>query len=213
MTTTTTAAGGVMARLRAETWDHHARAEGKALQRDLVRGELPRAMYAAWLGQMYLVHRALEAAVERSRGSAAVLSVVSEEQRHSVRLAEDLTWCGVEAGGVEPIGATRGLTARIDAVARENPAAVLGLAYVLEGSMNGNAFIARAVRKAYAVSGSEGVRYLESYGEQQRPKWAAWKAAVDAHAWSAADADAAVDAAKVMFEGVGAISEELGAPR
>lgn len=210
MTTTTTAPTGVMARLRAETAEHHARAEGKELQQSLVRGTLARERYAAWLGQMFLVHRALERAVERAVAGCAALSIVTDEQRHSKRLAEDLQFLGVEPGDVRGIGATERLTARIDGAAAKRPAEVFGMVYVLEGSMNGNTFIARAVRKAYGLAGADGVRYLESYGAEQRPKWAAWKTAADAHAWSARDADVAVEGAKAMFDAVGEISEELG---
>jgi len=201
---------GVMARLKAETAEHHARAEGKALQQKLVRGLLTREEYAAWLGQMLLVHRALEAAVERSRPRAEVLKVITDEQTHSRRLMEDLAFYGVDAHGVRANRATARLIARIDAIAAENPVAVLGLHYVLEGSMNGNTYIAMGVRKGLGLSPGQGDRYLDPYGPQQRAKWAEFRSGVDSCAWTVTDANAAVEGAKAMFEGVGEVCEELG---
>lgn len=206
---TTAVNAGVMARLKQETAEHHARAEGKALQQRMLKGTLSRGEYAAWLGQMLLVHRALEAAVERARPGHEALRAVTPEQVHSSRIEEDLRALGVNPSEVRPGRATGALIDRIGVFGAESSAAVLGLHYVLEGSMNGNVYLARAVRRGLGLTPGTGDRYLDPYGEGQRGKWMAFREAVDACAWTVAEADAAVEGAKAMFDGIAEVCEEL----
>jgi len=201
-----TATMTVMERLRAETAAHHARAEGKAIQRDMVAGSIVRERYAAWLGQMLLVHRALERAIDARRSHFAPLAVVTDEQRHSARIEQDLRFYDADVPSIRPSPGAAGLIARI---AEADGPTLLGMVYVLEGSMNGNRYIVMALRKGLDLNPGEGDRYLDPYGEHQRPKWAAWKGAVDAEAISPAEADAAVAGAGAMFDGVAAISDDL----
>lgn len=208
-TQATQGAAGVMMRLRTETAEHHARAEGKALQQKMVRGQISRGEYAGWLGQMYLVHRALENAVERVRNAAAVLSVITDEQTHSRRLAVDLAFFGVKAGDVKASSATARLIARIDQTASESPMGVLGMHYVLEGSMNGNKYIAMAVSKGLQLNAGPGLSYLDPYADRQRGVWAEWKAKVDGFGLAEADADRAVEGAKAMFDGIAEVCENV----
>jgi heme oxygenase len=78
--------------------------------------------------------------------------------------------------------------------------------YVLEGSNNGNRFIARAIRKALPGAPT---RYLDPYGENQRPLWARFKADMEAVGFTPAEQDQIVLAAQEMFAAVGALSCEL----
>ncbi|MFN7021109.1 MAG: biliverdin-producing heme oxygenase [Phycisphaerales bacterium] len=206
---TTAVKAGVMTRLKQETAEHHARAEGRALQQRMLRGTLSRGEYAAWLGQMLLVHRALEAAVERARAGHEALRAVTPERVHSARIEQDLRTLGVNPAEVRPIRATAALVDRIAWLGKESAAAVLGLQYVLEGSMNGNAYLASSVRRGLGLKPGEGDRYLDPHGEAQRGKWMAFREAVDACTWTVAEADAAVEGAKAMFEGIAEVCEEL----
>lgn len=201
-------APGLMDRLKAETSEHHARAEGKTLQRALLKGTIGRDAYAAYLGQLLLVHTELEDAIDRARAADARLDVITPAQRHSERLVADLVSLGSVPASVTALGATEALLGEIRAA---SPAGLLGMHYVLEGSMNGNRYIAMAVRRSLQLTPGQGDRYLDPYGEQQRPNWQAFRASVDAHTWEAAAADEAVRAAQVMFDGVGAISEDVAA--
>ena len=208
MTTSTTASAGIMDRLKHETAEHHARAEGKDLQRSMVRGQLTRERYAAFLGQMLHVHTALEDAIRGAQVRDARVAVVPAEQHHSGRIREDLRfYAAPESAPALP--ATQALVSRIREIAAAEPMAVLGLHYVLEGSMNGNRYIAMGLRKGFGLAPGQCDRYLDPYGEQQRPKWIAFRAQVDQLAWSEAEAAAAVDAAKTMFDGIAAISDAV----
>ncbi len=211
MTTTVADAriSGVMDRLKLATADHHARAEGKDLQRALVRGQVSRERFAAFLAQMLVVHRALERAIDAAAAREPRVRVIPPEQRHSVRIEQDLRFFGLDAGTVRAMPATETLAHTIAAKTAASPMAVLGLHYVLEGSMNGNRYIAMALRKGLGLAPGEGDRYLDPYGEQQRAKWLAFRSAVDALAWSEFEVAAAIDAARAMFDGIAAISDSV----
>ncbi|NNG17900.1 MAG: hypothetical protein HKM89_15600, partial [Gemmatimonadales bacterium] len=56
---------GIMATLKAATAEQHHRAERHEFQQMMVRGTLPREVYADWLGQMLHVHRGLEDHLDR----------------------------------------------------------------------------------------------------------------------------------------------------
>lgn len=197
----------VMDRLKQGTMEHHARAEGKAFQAAMVQGRITKAQYAAWLGQMLHVHEALEAAIDGARAGTPELRVVGDEHRHSARLKEDLAALG--AGAPTPLPATKTLVARIQSLGVADPVALLGMHYVLEGSMNGNTYIARAVRRTLGLSPGTGDRYLDPYGERQRQVWGAWRGSVDGLGLSDQSGDRMLDAARVMFDGIGAMSDEV----
>ena len=141
------AAPTVMERLRAETADLHSSAEGKDFQRRMVKGELTRDDYARWLGQMLLVHRALEAPLRALMGSPA-FAALREEQLQEPYLLEDLDALGQDPAAVTPLPATAALVASIERAATETPLALLGYHYVLEGSNNGNRYIVRQLAPA-----------------------------------------------------------------
>lgn len=199
-------------RLKAETAEHHTAAERHPFQRSLVRGTVGREGYAEYLGQMLLVHAALEAGLRRAAPAVpAIAKVVREEQYQEPYLRRDLAHFGVDPAAVTPSPATAELVARLERVARERPLALLGHHYVLEGSNNGSRFIARAIRSALGLSGREGTEYLDPYGEAQRANWAQFKADLDACGLSEAEGDVLVKAAAEMFEGIHRISEDLSA--
>ena len=203
------AAPTVMERLRAETADLHSSAEGKDFQRRMVKGELTRDDYARWLGQMLLVHRALEAPLRALMGSPA-FAALREEQLQEPYLLEDLDALGQDPAAMTPLPATAALVASIERAAAETPLALLGYHYVLEGSNNGNRYIVRQLAPALGLNG-HGQRYLDPYGAEQPAKWAQFKRDMDAVGFAPADADVLVAAAREMFSGIGAISEALGA--
>ena len=200
----------VMLQLRDSTAHLHSQAEGHAFQRSLVSGTVTREDYARYLQQMLLVHQALENALRAAAPKVpAINRVVTSEQYQEPYLLEDLRFYGASATAVKPLPSTSALIKRISAAWNSTPVALLGFHYVLEGSNNGNRFIARAIRGAFRLSGAEGLRYLDPYADRQREVWAAFKTAMDAESFSEADAHAMVDAAKAMFEGITAISQDL----
>jgi heme oxygenase len=110
---------------------------------------------------------------------------------------------------VLPLPATAALIRDIDRAAVEQPLALLGYHYVLEGSKNGNRFIARQLVPALGLAPSRAVRYLDPFAEAQPAKWAAFKTDMTATGFTADQIDLLVAAARRMFEGIGELSDQL----
>ena len=146
----------IMTRLREETRDLHASAEGKAFQRRMLSGELSREEYVAWLGQMLLVHRALEAHLRRLWQTDPAFAALREEQFQEPYLLADLAALDDASGGHAPLAATAALIADIERAAVETPLALLGHHYVLEGSNNGNRYIVRRLAPALGIAHGAG---------------------------------------------------------
>lgn len=203
------AASGIAATLKDSTWDLHQQAESGDLQKRLVKGELGKHEYAAHLGQLYLVHRTLESCLDDAQGKCPhVRGLNNEDLRHTPNLESDLSHLGTEPASVEPVPATQQFLTWIEVTASTNPTALIGVQYVLEGSTNGNGFIARKIGPALGLE-ADGVRYLTSYGPAQRETWARFKSRLDALDLPADALDQVVAAARRTFEGVRDINREL----
>lgn len=210
ITAATTDPSGVMARLKAETQDLHNAAEDHELQRTLFKGRLAREKYVEHLGQLFVVHRALEARLVAAQAATpAIAAVVKDYQLQSPYLRADLAHFGVDPERIAPTPAAAAIVERIERTAKENPVALLGYHYVLEGSNNGSKHVAIAVRKAYGLTAGQGDRYLDPYGERQRELWAEFKRDMEAVGFDDAQAAALVDAARAMFAAISAIGDDL----
>lgn len=197
----------VMSMLRDGTQELHTAAERQAFQRALVRGDLSLGAYTGYLEQMLLVHSALESRLAGA-SDASLCRVVGPQQFQAPNLRADLQTLGGNSDP-RPLPATADLLARLASCT--DAAALLGHLYVLEGSKNGAAFIARAVRRSLGVQPGQGDRFLDPHGETQRPVWAAFKARVDAEPWTPRQRDDMLAAAREMFAAIAAISADLEA--
>lgn len=199
----------VMDRLRTETRDLHDRAEGREFQGRLVKGAIDRDLYARWLGQMLLVHRALEAPLREACLGDPRFAAVQAEQYQEPYLLADLIYLGFDTATIEPLPATSRLIADIEKAAHDDPLQLLGFHYVMEGSNNGNRFIVRAIGPSLRIDRGSGARYLDPYGDEQPAKWKQFKQDMNAVGFERDQADRLVAAARRMFEGVAEISDEL----
>lgn len=200
---------GLMGRLRERTGEHHARAEQRELQQRMVKGRLTRAEYGAWIGQMLLVHRALERAVEAARAlpESDVLGAILPEHYHSRNLEQDAKFYDLPAATALP--STARLIAKIESAADRSAYEVFGMYYVLEGSMNGNVYIAKALGRGLGLTEDGGLAYLTPYGARQREVWSEFKQAGDGVSASEEQMIAAENAAKAMFDGIAEMSDEV----
>jgi heme oxygenase len=199
----------VMQLLRESTRDLHDAAEHHDFQRAFAQGSLPKDRYLSYLSQMYLVHSALEERLrDAAESSAAIRAVVDNRQYQLPYLDEDLEFFGVDPQTIEPLPATRRLVDEIAKMTAE-PASLLGLHYVLEGSNNGSRFIARGLMAAYELAPGPGLRYLDPYGDEQRERWRAFREAMDEVDFSLEDADRLVESARHMFQSLVGISDDL----
>lgn len=197
----------IMDLLKDATAEQHRDAETRRLQKAMVQGRISDAEYGAWLGQMYLVHRALDEALRDALPANPVLGdIVRDEGRHVANLREDLAVLGVHADSVPALPATVRLIESIRTCVRDQPLALLGHNYVLEGSMNGNTYIARALARSLPHASR---RYLDPYGDAQRPTWQSYRERMNAADFDAGSAAAMLGAAQEMFAGIAAMSDEI----
>lgn len=194
--------------VKERTADLHLKAEHAPFMAAMVRGLLPRQAYITMLGQALHLHRALERAVERAARSPGPLTRVARpEHRRTPHIERDLAFFGAEVPA--PSAAAR----RADALIAEGEARgaidVLGMQYVLEGSNNGNRFIARPVAKAYGLTPPDGLGFLLPHGEEQPRVWAAFKADLDACGMVQPEIDALVRGARQMYDAVMSLHDSL----
>ncbi len=200
----------LMDRLRTRTAEAHTAAENHAFQQKFIKGLLSKDGYVNYLGQMWLIHRSLEGHLRiLSNTFAAIKAVVREYQYQEPYLSSDLDHFAVDLATVSPTPETARLVAEIDRYAAEQPYALLGMHYVLEGSNNGSRHLARSIRHAYNLDTGQGDRYLDPYGSDQRPYWQQFKDDMNAAEVEPADQDAIETGATAMFTGIMRISDDL----
>lgn len=202
--------GSVMARLRDETTEHHKRAENKPLEIAMVSGELPREMYIAMLQQRLLIHRELEAHIRTLRATDPVVAtIVPDKLFQEENIRADLESFSADTDDITSLTATQKLIDRIRYYATEMPQALLGIYYVFEGSKNGSRFIARKLGPALQLSRESGMRYLDPHGDEQRPLWLEFKQMMDAAEFAEPIQDEMVTAAKMTFDAIADLDDEL----
>ncbi|MBL9001685.1 MAG: biliverdin-producing heme oxygenase [Phycisphaerae bacterium] len=206
--TNNTAAPSLADALKEQTREAHTRAERHPVQARMVKGQVTRAEYAAWLGQMLPVWRAVD---EGLRVAAArdtrVAAMLKPYHPHAGRIEADLRFLGEQAG--VPLPATERFVSFITGAAAGIE--VLGVWYVLEGSANGGRFIAAAISRALGIEGPEGLTGFNPHGEAQRDRWQAWRADLDANQFSDSERAGVVAAAAASFDAVWEIMEDMQA--
>lgn len=208
MTTTAieTSATGIADRLKAETSAAHRDAESRGLQKQLIKATIALDDLAGYLAQLRLVHAALEAAMDdhAEAGDPRVVSVWGDGlfTRHSQALAADVG--RLSSADLAVLSVTSDVVATIQG---GSAVETIGAYYVLEGSMNGNRFIAMALARAGVVTPPP--TYLSPYGDDQPTTWAEFRDRLNALTLSAEEADAMVAAAQAMFAGVAAVSDAV----
>src|SRR6185369_6321398 len=203
---------GVMRQLTHATAEQQRTLKLHPLHRDLALGLLPRGTYVAWLSQLFFVHRALEWHLGRLRAMVGPLAaVVRDHYFHTPALASDLACFGVGLQRLTPLASTSVLIELIDGLAVRAPLGLLGLAYVLEEAKNSGRRIAKRARLAYRLRAGNGVAYLDPYGDSQRQRWLDFRVDMEATGFEPAEIAVIADAAKLMFQSLTAILDEIQA--
>ncbi|MEZ6241417.1 MAG: biliverdin-producing heme oxygenase [Phycisphaerales bacterium] len=197
-------------RLREDNADLHAQAEHDALPQAMVKGEIARDAYVELLGQLWVVNKALDEAIEAVRGSTpAVRDLVKDHQLQEANLRADLAHYGVDPASIEVTPAARAFLDDVERSREGEPLRLLGLHYVREGANNGNKFIAMKLRKTWGVEGADGFRHLDPYGNEQRPLWEAWKAELAGYEFTEAEKATILAGARSMFEHIMAVNRSV----
>lgn len=184
--------------LKAAGAELHKQAETAGFTRQLFGGDRPIEDYGAFLEQMLVIHGALEEAIAGA-SHPALGTIVDASQDKTPHLRADLVHLGRDPDAVTPLPETQAFAASIR---QADPLTLLGIHYVLEGSMNGNRFMAPGIRKAYAFEGEDGTRYLDPYGDEQRARWAEFKQKLDGTAFSDAEQNEIIEADLATFRAI-----------
>lgn len=191
---TTPPAAALSLRLKTETQPLHTAAERHLFHQLLFTGALPLDRLAAQHAAAGRVQLAVEHALDAAT-SPEVRAVYRDHHRRSALYARDVLGLGAAPdAGASPEEAA--FVSQIAAWASNDPVALLGALYVLEGSTNGGPFIQKAVAR---VSPGLSLTALNPHGDQQAPRWAQFKTALDALSLTGPQQDSVVRAASATF--------------
>jgi heme oxygenase len=193
--------------LKAAVAPAHATIEALPLSRALADATVTRAGYIALLGQLWHVHDAVEAELDRH-----ALPLYRREMARRETLARDRAALGADGPVGPPTAATEALAARIRSWSADEPAALLGALYVLEGSKMGSMVLARTVARALGVPPGPG-RGLDYHltGIADRPQaWRQFRGEINALELTAAERAAVLRGATATMAGLVGLYETIG---
>ena len=162
------------------------------------------------LRAMAILHGVLEHALTHSTHTA--LSSVWEADMAKLPLIEnDLAYLKPRTTGEIQEASEEALKlaecARLREV--EDPISVLGYVYVLEGATQGNTLHLPDVAAAFHLEGSDGVRYLQNYGDATGEHWRQFAQRMNLAVTEPAEQERVVDAACEAFEGLARVFRSL----
>lgn len=193
-------------RLKDDNWALHQIAERQESPGSLIKGTMPKDGYLAMLAQQHLINRALDSAMRDAiKSDPRIGELVLEEQFFTPYTQADLAFFGIDEDSIEPAIGTQRYIDHIESH-KDQALHLLGLHYVRLGASNGNRFVAKVVRKSYALE-EDGTRALDPFGESQRAKWMDFKNALDAMPFNQGEQDAVFDGTRAAY--VGAINQNL----
>lgn len=206
MTTSVTPSVTLSARLKAETQDQHTAAEKHPFHGMLFRGVLPVPVLLQHHAEMGLIQVALERKLA-STDAPEIRAVLQPYHRRASLFASDLTASGSPMPSQPATLAARRFIAEIDAA---DPATLLGVFYVLEGSTNGGRFIQAAITKAYGPANPGlTITALSPHGEEQPARWGAFRSGLDRLELDPGKADRVVAGAARTFVAVTEVMDQI----
>lgn len=196
-----------MERIKAGIWDIHegisagGEKQPAPEQDNIMKGTLPLFKYKHSLVQRYLLQKGFEEVLAAHRADdPRVARVVTDEQFHAEKSAEDLRYFGIDPATAKPVAPTTEFIAWARECAMRQPLLILAIHYVIEGSNNGAFYIAKAVQKAYGLEGTNGTYHLQPYGNEIRAKWAAFSAAFNANEYTETEMEAMIATGRKAFD-------------
>lgn len=200
----------IMDILRESTKELHDSAEGNHFQKLLGSGKVPVPQYTVYLEQLYFMHHKLADLLSRKKASSEAISkVVNEHHLDLTAVKNDLAYFDRSIENAQPLRSTVELTSAMERTASDQPVALLGYLYVLEGSTNGAKFMAKNLRAGLSLPEEAGASYFDRYGARQRELWTAFKADMATVPFSGAETEAIVTRAKEIFASFGKIGNEI----
>ena len=201
----------LMENLKATTRADHDSAEGHDFQRLLFSGQLPYETFCDYVGQLFVLHKALEDEMKAGLNDERIKKVLGEWQYQEGFLDKDLTALGRKSADCKPLPATAKIIDAIKQTSKKYPIALLGYHYVLLGSKHGARMICPNLKKSYNLEGSSGTLYFDPYEGQFMKLWGEFKDSMNNNELNEAETAEILDAAKLMFRAMGEIGEGLHA--
>lgn len=201
----------MMTRLKAKTRQIHARMEAHPFVAALVEHRLPLESYVRQLRALAILHASLERELARAQ-ETHVAAIWDEDLRKLDLLLADIAH--FHTAGIHDsqpaVEAALALAERIRLQGLEQPIALIGTLYVLEGSTLGNALHGRDVAATFGLDDEGGgCRYYASYPGNVRSHWVGFSERVNRVLAESLDQDLILDAASDTFTGLEALFDAL----
>lgn len=201
----------LMENLKSTTRADHDSAEGHDFQRLLFSGQLPYETFCDYVGQLFVLHKALEDELRLAAADERVKKVLGDWQFQEGFLDKDLTALGRKSSDCKPLPATARIIESIKETSKKHPIALLGYHYVLLGSKHGARMICPNLKKSYNLEGHDGTLYFDPYEGKFMQLWGEFKDSMNANHLNESETAEILDAAKKMFRSMGEIGEGLHA--
>ncbi|MEM6332209.1 MAG: biliverdin-producing heme oxygenase [Planctomycetota bacterium] len=187
------------ARLKAHTADLHQQAGSSPFAHRLINGQIQLHEIATLLRHALLVHQELEShaqpLIERCEAFARLNPTWRQRSRSIESAIDELP----APASSEPMEITTRFCADLRAAAEQDPLAIAGGFYVVEGANNGNRMIYPNWRKTLGDRAAALEPYMDPHGPGQPAAWAAFKEALNAIQPSKETADSIARTAQSTF--------------
>ena len=200
----------LMEELKAATFAAHARLQTAPFFASLAACQLPLESYVGQLRALSAIHGVIEQAVTGCN-ERRVAAVWREDMARLPLLARDLHYFEprLVADLREAMATALATAAALRLRAVEEPLALLGWIYVLEGSTLGATVVRPLVARALLLTGEEGLAYLHGYGAAAHEHWTQYRQRMDALSLSTDERAQIVGAAGDAFAALDALFRAL----
>ena len=168
-------------KLKAATHSVHLQLHDAPYFRALVGGKLALESYVGQLRALATIHGVLEQALDAS-AEPALAAVWNGKLRKLPLLQQDLDFFAPRwlADVRAAAAVAQSVADRIRLLSQQQPLALLGYLYVLEGSTLGALALWRMYARAFALQGEDGLRYLRQRGPDAHALWSDFRQRLNA---------------------------------
>jgi len=201
----------LMTRLKEDTRQQHEEAEAAGYMHQLMAGRLSRDRFLASIEQTYLLHVGLTPMLKDLRQSSPKAAGVLKDYHlgHAEAAKRDLEFFGISTQGLEPNDGVRQFLADAQAVSAKHPEVLLGMFYVLEGSLNGAKILMKKYAELFQLDGVNGTQHLDPHGKEMRQRWMEFVMGMNNTPFDEPVQQAMVDAASLAFRDVGMMYKDI----
>jgi len=166
----------LMDALKAATQAPHSRVHEAPFFEALTARQLPLESYVGQLRALAVIHGVLEQALTGC-ADERVAAVWQDDMRKLPLLQQDLRFFEprVVADIREAVELTQTVAGNLRLLSLQEPVALLGCLYVLEGSTLGAQALRSHYARAFALQAPEGLSYVDSYGAAVPAQWAQFR--------------------------------------